>query len=166
MKAAAEDPGLPDIVTACPRDRHDKARVGDHQERYPDARDQHHHQMDEDEKDDGRRDDGRGRSRVVGRLEARATAPMAASRRREMEFDPGIEMQVLQVDIPTGLWVVRMRMQPGATPCENRVGFVWVRFDEIALVFLSVSIARGKVTCACRLDTVPANCPPAPTSRS
>ncbi|MFL6660813.1 MAG: cupin domain-containing protein, partial [Rhizobacter sp.] len=32
-----------------------------------------------------------------------------------VEFEPGVEMQVLQVDVPTGLWVVRMRMQPGAT---------------------------------------------------
>jgi len=33
----------------------------------------------------------RSQGRIVGRLEARATAPMAASRGREMEFDPGIE---------------------------------------------------------------------------
>jgi carboxypeptidase C (cathepsin A) len=33
----------------------------------------------------------RGQGRIVGRLEARATGPMAASRGREMEFDPGIE---------------------------------------------------------------------------
>ncbi len=33
----------------------------------------------------------RARSRVVGRLEARATGPAAASRVAEMEFDPGIE---------------------------------------------------------------------------
>ena len=33
----------------------------------------------------------RARGRIVGRLEARATGPMAASRDREMEFDPGIE---------------------------------------------------------------------------
>jgi carboxypeptidase C (cathepsin A) len=33
----------------------------------------------------------RPRGRIVGRLEARATGPMAASRGREMEFDPGIE---------------------------------------------------------------------------
>ena len=33
----------------------------------------------------------RGRRRVVGRLEARSTAPVAASRGNEMEFDPGIE---------------------------------------------------------------------------
>ena len=32
-----------------------------------------------------------------------------------VEFEPGVEMQVLQVDIPTGLWVIRMRLQPGAT---------------------------------------------------
>ena len=32
-----------------------------------------------------------------------------------VEFEPGVEMQVVQVDIPSGLWVVRMRMQPGAT---------------------------------------------------
>ena len=32
-----------------------------------------------------------------------------------VEFEPGVDMQVLQVDVPTGLWVVRMRMQPGAT---------------------------------------------------
>jgi quercetin dioxygenase-like cupin family protein len=39
-----------------------------------------------------------------------------------VEFEPGIEMQVLQVDIPTGLWVVRMRMQPGATLPTHRHG--------------------------------------------
>lgn len=33
----------------------------------------------------------RERGRIVGRLEARATGPMAASRTREWEFDPGIE---------------------------------------------------------------------------
>ncbi|MEO8922571.1 MAG: peptidase S10 [Caldimonas sp.] len=33
----------------------------------------------------------RSRGRIVGRLEARATGPMAASRTREWEFDPGIE---------------------------------------------------------------------------
>jgi len=33
----------------------------------------------------------RSRGRIVGRLEARATGPMAASRSREWEFDPGIE---------------------------------------------------------------------------
>jgi 2,4'-dihydroxyacetophenone dioxygenase len=37
-----------------------------------------------------------------------------------VEFDPGVEMQVLQVDIPTGLWVVRMRMQPGATLATHK----------------------------------------------
>src|ERR1043165_6675426 len=31
-------------------------------------------------------------------------------------------MQVLQVDIPTGLWVVRMRLQPGATLATHRHG--------------------------------------------
>ena len=33
----------------------------------------------------------RDRGRIVGRLDARATGPMAASRGREWEFDPGIE---------------------------------------------------------------------------
>ncbi len=33
----------------------------------------------------------RSRGQIVGRLEARATGPMAASRTREWEFDPGIE---------------------------------------------------------------------------
>jgi carboxypeptidase C (cathepsin A) len=33
----------------------------------------------------------RARGRIVGRLEARATGPMAASRTRDWEFDPGIE---------------------------------------------------------------------------
>jgi len=33
----------------------------------------------------------RSRGRIVGRLEARATGPMAARRSREWEFDPGIE---------------------------------------------------------------------------
>jgi len=33
----------------------------------------------------------RARGRVVGRLDARATAPAAASRSHEMEFDPGME---------------------------------------------------------------------------
>ena len=33
----------------------------------------------------------RARGRIVGRLEARVTGPMAASRTREWEFDPGIE---------------------------------------------------------------------------
>jgi carboxypeptidase C (cathepsin A) len=33
----------------------------------------------------------RARGRMVGRLEARATGPMAASRTRDWEFDPGIE---------------------------------------------------------------------------
>jgi carboxypeptidase C (cathepsin A) len=33
----------------------------------------------------------RSRGRIVGRLEARATGPMAASRTRDWEFDPGVE---------------------------------------------------------------------------
>ena len=33
----------------------------------------------------------RARGRIVGRLDARATGPMGASRGREMEFDPGME---------------------------------------------------------------------------
>src|SRR5499425_1922151 len=33
----------------------------------------------------------RDRGQIVGRLEARVTGPMAASRTREWEFDPGIE---------------------------------------------------------------------------
>jgi carboxypeptidase C (cathepsin A) len=33
----------------------------------------------------------RDRGRIVGRLEARVTGPMAASRTRDWEFDPGIE---------------------------------------------------------------------------
>jgi carboxypeptidase C (cathepsin A) len=33
----------------------------------------------------------RSRGRIVGRLDARATGPMAASRTRDWEFDPGIE---------------------------------------------------------------------------
>ena len=33
----------------------------------------------------------RSQGRIVGRLEARSTGPMAASRSREWEFDPGIE---------------------------------------------------------------------------
>jgi len=42
-----------------------------------------------------------------------------------VEFDPGIEMQVLQVDIGSGLWVIRMRMQPGATlPTHKHCGEV------------------------------------------
>ena len=36
----------------------------------------------------------RSRGLMVGRLDARATGPMAASRRREWEFDPGIEAMV------------------------------------------------------------------------
>ena len=39
-----------------------------------------------------------------------------------VEFEPGVEMQVLQVDIASGLWVVRMRMQPGATLPTHRHG--------------------------------------------
>lgn len=36
----------------------------------------------------------REQGRIVGRLEARVTGPMAASKRREWEFDPGIEALV------------------------------------------------------------------------
>jgi 2,4'-dihydroxyacetophenone dioxygenase len=39
-----------------------------------------------------------------------------------VEFEPGVQMQVLQVDIASGLWVVRMRMQPGATLPTHRHG--------------------------------------------
>lgn len=39
-----------------------------------------------------------------------------------VEFEPGVEMQVLQVDIPSGLWVVRMLLQPGATLATHRHG--------------------------------------------
>ncbi len=37
--AAAQDPGLPDVVAASARDRHDQAAVGDDQERNEDGRD-------------------------------------------------------------------------------------------------------------------------------
>ncbi|HSW07037.1 2,4'-dihydroxyacetophenone dioxygenase family protein, partial [Aquabacterium sp.] len=37
-----------------------------------------------------------------------------------VEFEPGITMQVVQVDIPSGLWIVRMRMQPGATLATHK----------------------------------------------
>ena len=39
----------------------------------------------------------RSRGRIVGRLEARASGPMAASRKPEWEFDPGIEAIVAAV---------------------------------------------------------------------
>lgn len=43
-----------------------------------------------------------------------------------VEFDHGVEMQVLQVDIPTGLWIVRMRMAPGTTlPTHKHTGEVY-----------------------------------------
>jgi len=43
-----------------------------------------------------------------------------------VEFEPGVEMQVLQVDIPTGLWVIRMRLAPGATlPTHKHAGEVF-----------------------------------------
>ena len=38
--AAAQDPGLPDVVAAGPRDRHDQPAVGDDQERHQDCRDE------------------------------------------------------------------------------------------------------------------------------
>lgn len=43
-----------------------------------------------------------------------------------VEFDPGVEMQVVHVDVESGLWVVRMRMQPGATlPTHKHTGEVY-----------------------------------------
>ena len=36
---AVENPGLPDVVASGSRDCHDQARIGDHQERHPDAGD-------------------------------------------------------------------------------------------------------------------------------
>jgi quercetin dioxygenase-like cupin family protein len=43
-----------------------------------------------------------------------------------VEFEPGVEMQVLQVDIATGLWVIRMRLAPGATlPTHKHAGEVF-----------------------------------------
>jgi len=39
-----------------------------------------------------------------------------------VEFDPGVEMQVLQIDRASGLWVIRMRLQPGATLPTHRHG--------------------------------------------
>lgn len=43
-----------------------------------------------------------------------------------VEFEPGVEMQVLQVDIDTGLWVIRMRLAPGASlPTHKHAGEVF-----------------------------------------
>jgi 2,4'-dihydroxyacetophenone dioxygenase len=43
-----------------------------------------------------------------------------------VEFEPGVEMQVLQVDIEAGLWVIRMRLAPGATlPTHKHAGEVF-----------------------------------------
>lgn len=43
-----------------------------------------------------------------------------------VEFDPGVEMQVVHIDVEAGLWVVRMRMQPGATlPTHKHTGEVY-----------------------------------------
>ena len=43
-----------------------------------------------------------------------------------VEFEPGVEMQVLQVHIDTGLWVIRMRLAPGATlPTHKHAGEVF-----------------------------------------
>jgi hypothetical protein len=39
-----------------------------------------------------------------------------------VEFEPGVEMPVLQVDIPSGLWVVRILLQPGAPLATHRHG--------------------------------------------
>ncbi|HEX4583762.1 MAG TPA: 2,4'-dihydroxyacetophenone dioxygenase family protein [Burkholderiaceae bacterium] len=57
-------------------------------------------------------------------------APRALHRgERELpfvEFEPGVEMQVLQVDIPSGLWVIRMRLVPGAMlPTHKHAGEVF-----------------------------------------
>ena len=56
---------------------------------------------------------------------SKAFRPRCTAARRELpfvEFEPGVEMQVLQVDIPSGLWVIRMRLQPGATLPTHRHG--------------------------------------------
>ena len=43
-----------------------------------------------------------------------------------VEFEPGVDMQVLQIDVESGLWVVRMRMQPGVTlPTHKHTGEVF-----------------------------------------
>ena len=39
--AAAQDPGLPDVIAAGPRNRDDEPGIGDHQERNPDSPDDH-----------------------------------------------------------------------------------------------------------------------------
>lgn len=42
-----------------------------------------------------------------------------------IEFEPGVEMQVVHIDVEAGLWVVRMRMQPGVTlPTHKHTGEV------------------------------------------
>lgn len=35
-------------------------------------------------------------------------------------IDEGVELQLLQVDIPTGLWVIRNRFQPGAAVQKHK----------------------------------------------
>ena len=43
-----------------------------------------------------------------------------------IEFEPGVEMQVVHIDVEAGLWVVRMRMQPGVTlPTHKHTGEVY-----------------------------------------
>lgn len=43
-----------------------------------------------------------------------------------VEFEPGVEMQVAHIDVESGLWVVRMRMQPGVTlPTHKHTGEVY-----------------------------------------
>lgn len=37
-----------------------------------------------------------------------------------IEYEPGVEMQVVHINVDAGLWVVRMRMQPGVTLTTHR----------------------------------------------
>ncbi|HVP89378.1 MAG TPA: peptidase S10 [Casimicrobiaceae bacterium] len=86
----------------------------------------------------------RDRGQIVGRLEARVTGPMAASRTREWEFDPGIEAiaapytmaahaymsEQLGVDIPERYEVLNM---------EAHKAWNWNRGEEKGNGFASTS---------------------------
>jgi carboxypeptidase C (cathepsin A) len=92
----------------------------------------------------------RSRGLIVGRLEARATGPMAASRTREWEFDPGIEAiaapyTMAAMDYFSGQLGLDMETRYQVISGEVNRGWNWNRGDSTRMGFTSTSPDLARV---------------------
>lgn len=69
----------------------------------------------------------RGRGRLVGRLESRATAPLAASQERQMLFDPGIDALLAPYATAAMAWFSRIGLpvEPRFEVMNGEVNRAW-----------------------------------------